>query len=282
MRDRALRKQRLPRLLVSFALLAVIAGFAGVSSSQELQQDAATKKAAGDDGPEVAEKKRLEAELADTADRAPAKSLKSSDEQKDVESGQVETSSRRGVMLAGLTIFVLAIFVGFEMITKVPPTLHTPLMSGSNAISGITVVGALIVAGCNGDDESASTTVEDSVDEFGVFFFGVAEYLDRQVGGGGVEEGLGELGGVVAIGGASGLSALLASCDEAGGSERAQMLSDGARGDPQRRGQLIGGCLATSLQCPEHAPLRGRRCDVGRVHSTKATTGSQVYERYAR
>jgi NAD(P) transhydrogenase subunit alpha len=44
-------------------------------------------------------------------------------------------------------VFVLAIFVGFELITKVPPTLHTPLMSGSNAISGITIVGALIVAG---------------------------------------------------------------------------------------------------------------------------------------
>ena len=46
-----------------------------------------------------------------------------------------------------LTIFVLAIFVGFEVITKVPPTLHTPLMSGSNAISGITIIGALISAG---------------------------------------------------------------------------------------------------------------------------------------
>jgi len=46
-----------------------------------------------------------------------------------------------------LTIFVLAVFVGFEVITKVPPTLHTPLMSGSNAISGITLVGALISAG---------------------------------------------------------------------------------------------------------------------------------------
>lgn len=44
----------------------------------------------------------------------------------------------------GITIFVLAIFVGVEIITKVPPTLHTPLMSGSNAISGITLVGALI------------------------------------------------------------------------------------------------------------------------------------------
>lgn len=46
-----------------------------------------------------------------------------------------------------LIVFVLASFVGFEVISKVPATLHTPLMSGSNAISGITVVGALVVAG---------------------------------------------------------------------------------------------------------------------------------------
>jgi NAD(P) transhydrogenase subunit alpha len=43
-----------------------------------------------------------------------------------------------------ITIFVLAIFVGFEIITKVPPTLHTPLMSGSNAVSGIAIIGALL------------------------------------------------------------------------------------------------------------------------------------------
>jgi len=49
--------------------------------------------------------------------------------------------------VVSLTIFVLAIFVGFEVITKVPPILHTPLMSGSNAISGITIIGALISAG---------------------------------------------------------------------------------------------------------------------------------------
>ncbi len=46
-----------------------------------------------------------------------------------------------------LTVFILAGFVGFEVITKVPPTLHTPLMSGANAISGITIVGAIIAAG---------------------------------------------------------------------------------------------------------------------------------------
>jgi NAD(P) transhydrogenase subunit alpha len=46
-------------------------------------------------------------------------------------------------LLISLYVFVLAIFVGFEVITKVPPTLHTPLMSGANAISGITIVGSL-------------------------------------------------------------------------------------------------------------------------------------------
>jgi NAD(P) transhydrogenase subunit alpha len=51
------------------------------------------------------------------------------------------------IFIGCLTIFVLAVFVGFEVITKVPPTLHTPLMSGSNAISGITLLGALIAAG---------------------------------------------------------------------------------------------------------------------------------------
>ena len=49
-----------------------------------------------------------------------------------------------------ITIFVLAIFVGFEIITKVPPTLHTPLMSGSNAISGIAIIGALLATQTDG------------------------------------------------------------------------------------------------------------------------------------
>ncbi len=58
--------------------------------------------------------------------------------------------------MAAFTIFVLAIFVGFEVITKVPPTLHTPLMSGSNAISGITLIGAILSAGTQ---HTAMTTV---------------------------------------------------------------------------------------------------------------------------
>ncbi len=51
------------------------------------------------------------------------------------------------IFVTALTIFILAVFVGFEIITKIPPTLHTPLMSGSNAISGITLVGAILSAG---------------------------------------------------------------------------------------------------------------------------------------
>lgn len=61
--------------------------------------------------------------------------------------GGGSTHDRRHTLIASVTIFVLAVFLGFELINKVPPTLHTPLMSGSNAISGITVVGALIAAG---------------------------------------------------------------------------------------------------------------------------------------
>ena len=57
-------------------------------------------------------------------------------------------------LVVDLYIFVLAVFVGFEVITKVPPTLHTPLMSGANAISGIAILGALLVAGELGDTTS--------------------------------------------------------------------------------------------------------------------------------
>ncbi|MFN3360424.1 MAG: NAD(P) transhydrogenase subunit alpha [Pseudanabaenaceae cyanobacterium] len=49
-------------------------------------------------------------------------------------------------LISALFVFVLASFAGFEIINKVPPTLHTPLMSGSNAISGISLIGALLVA----------------------------------------------------------------------------------------------------------------------------------------
>ena len=57
-------------------------------------------------------------------------------------SGRIDTQ-----LVTELTILVLAIFLGFEVISKVPTMLHTPLMSGSNAIHGIVIVGALLVAG---------------------------------------------------------------------------------------------------------------------------------------
>ncbi len=60
-------------------------------------------------------------------------------------------------LIAGLVVFVLASFIGFEVINKIPPTLHTPLMSGSNAISGIAVIGALLVAG--GKDLNVTTVL---------------------------------------------------------------------------------------------------------------------------
>lgn len=58
-------------------------------------------------------------------------------------------------LISGLTIFLLALFVGLEVITKVPPTLHTPLMSGANAMSGITLVGALLASGAEVDPLTA-------------------------------------------------------------------------------------------------------------------------------
>lgn len=69
-----------------------------------------------------------------------------------------------GPLLIGLYVFVLAIFVGFELISKVPPTLHTPLMSGANAISGITIVGALYAA------QSADADVGTVLGTFAVAF----------------------------------------------------------------------------------------------------------------
>ncbi len=51
------------------------------------------------------------------------------------------------MLVTALTVFVLAVFIGFVVITMIPPTLHTPLMSGSNAISGITLIGAVLSSG---------------------------------------------------------------------------------------------------------------------------------------
>ena len=65
----------------------------------------------------------------------------------DVAQTAAQQSTTMPALMIALYVFVLATLTGREVITKVPPTLHTPLMSGSNAISGISIVGALVVAG---------------------------------------------------------------------------------------------------------------------------------------
>ena len=66
-----------------------------------------------------------------------------------VESIEIDPGADPTMLL--LVVFVLAVFIGVEVITKIPPTLHTPLMSGSNAVSGITLVGAVLAAGSGAD-----------------------------------------------------------------------------------------------------------------------------------
>jgi H+-translocating NAD(P) transhydrogenase subunit alpha len=64
-----------------------------------------------------------------------------------------------GEVLIGFYTFVLACVAGYQLITKVPPTLHTPLMSGANAISGVTILGALAMARVSGDHAFGVATV---------------------------------------------------------------------------------------------------------------------------
>lgn len=67
-------------------------------------------------------------------------------------------------LIASITIFALAVFLGFELIGRVPTLLHTPLMSGTNAISGIVLVGALLVAG------EADSTLEEAIAFLAIVF----------------------------------------------------------------------------------------------------------------
>ncbi|WKZ83040.1 MAG: NAD(P) transhydrogenase subunit alpha [Acidimicrobiia bacterium] len=84
-------------------------------------------------------------------------------------------------LVVGVVVFVLAAFVGFEVITKVPPTLHTPLMSGSNAISGISLVGALVATGIE-NDALASTLAVVAVAAATVNVVGGFLVTDRMLG----------------------------------------------------------------------------------------------------
>jgi H+-translocating NAD(P) transhydrogenase subunit alpha len=77
-------------------------------------------------------------------------------------------------MLVAITIFVLAVLVGFEVISRVPATLHTPLMSGANAIHGIIVIGAMLVA-------AAADTLLGYVLAFAAMAFGAANVVGGYV-----------------------------------------------------------------------------------------------------
>lgn len=93
---------------------------------------------------------------------------------------QVSVSAQDYLMLL-FFVFALSIFLGFELISKVPSQLHTPLMSGSNAISGISIVGALVAAGHTGD---TMTTVLGTIAVAAAMINVVGGYLvtDRMLG----------------------------------------------------------------------------------------------------
>lgn len=129
-------------LLVLFSMFAYLAG---VSASQGQDtaggQDKTTKSSAEPEGT-IPPATSTESADTSTADESASVSDAAATDNK-----PAAASNRVVVLIGSLTIFILAIFVGFEIINKVPPTLHTPLMSGSNAISGITIVGALLATG---------------------------------------------------------------------------------------------------------------------------------------
>lgn len=127
---------RSPTLLLSLPLVAIVAlTTIALSQAGAQPKGSPSDQGAGDKDPgKKPTKKNADKEKKASNDDADSKKTASR-----------KTSTRDS--MASLTIFVLAIFIGFELITKVPPTLHTPLMSGSNAISGITIVGAVLVAG---------------------------------------------------------------------------------------------------------------------------------------
>ncbi len=134
-----------PSKLKVFGLVLLAMLLGGLLFAQDNAKDKADKPGPPDQS--VAATATSDEEVAPKAeDPAPrAAPLPTTSTSERTENGDAAQANWRRV-IASLTVFVLAVFVGFEVITKVPPTLHTPLMSGSNAISGITLVGAVIVA----------------------------------------------------------------------------------------------------------------------------------------
>lgn len=140
-----------PKFYWLTVLVLIVMGWENLSYAQSSSQSGQTD---GNGDEIVSEEKSAEAMILEATKMLEEAKLML-DEAKIQDDGSQKNESDSGftkfdALIAGLSIFVLAVFVGFEVITKVPPTLHTPLMSGSNAISGITLVGALIVAARNG------------------------------------------------------------------------------------------------------------------------------------
>lgn len=117
-------------------------------------------------------------------------------------------------------------------------------------------------------DEAEAAPLEYSIYEFGVFFFDVFEEFDRETAVRGDEERFGEVGGVVAVGGASWLAPVLTRADEAGGSKCPEVLANCAGGDLEGGGEFFGGCVTAAFQCNKYTALSRRGRSAFRVHYT--------------
>lgn len=125
-------------LLLTFSLVSTFAPGIGFAQDDTPAKNEPAETEPTEAPPAESAKPNSEAEVS-TTDEVQTASLPA-----DPDEADSPKYTKWTALVASITIFVLAVFVGFEIITKVPPTLHTPLMSGSNAISGISIVGALL------------------------------------------------------------------------------------------------------------------------------------------
>lgn len=135
-----------------FLLLLLIFGSVSVAAAQESETPPGQEKPAAVEPAAKEEPAESKPDVAPATEAAAGETADDTSTEPVTGDPQPEEAkfTRYDALVASLTIFILAIFIGFELITKVPPTLHTPLMSGSNAISGISIVGALIAASTTG------------------------------------------------------------------------------------------------------------------------------------
>jgi NAD(P) transhydrogenase subunit alpha len=142
------------RFLLIAALVLLAAGCGGAAAQQDKASAASSSAkpaSAAKEKPEKAQPRSPSEEIPPAASQLQGRSRAAHEAaapapQADEVDQTTSRAYRRLLLVSGISIFVLAVFVGFEVISKVPATLHTPLMSGSNAISGITIVGSIIAA----------------------------------------------------------------------------------------------------------------------------------------